>query len=154
MLSIDGTFIFILASFVIFMLLMRSLFFEPIRQIKAEREQKISGDKLSAEEFSKTFENLSKDFELKLKEARQKAHRLISEASESAKKEAASQLSQSREEARNFLDTKMVEIAEQREATYRDLASDRLAFVQSIIEKITLSDSSHLFLQTTTSRES
>jgi F-type H+-transporting ATPase subunit b len=136
MLNIDATFLFVFVSFVVFMLLMKQVYFEPIRQIKAEREQKVAEDRENAQSFYGELESLRTGYENSLKEARLKAQSLIQEHRQKAKKSADEQVSKARGEAHQQIEAQMQEIARAREEAYMQLEADKKNLVETVLGKI------------------
>lgn len=136
MFILNGTFLFTFFSFILFMLLMKNLFFDPIRRIKAERAQKIETDEQTARTLVKEFEVLNQDYEQELKVARQNAQKLILESREAAKKQASSQIAQVRQDTAAQLEQQMNDLAQWREETYQQLAPERTLLANGIIEKL------------------
>ena len=136
MLNLDATFLIIFLSFIVFMLAMKQVYFDPMRAIKAQREQKILDDQQSAQAFLEQHGQLHQGYEAQLREARQKAQQIILEFRESAKKSAMDQIATVREESRVQLDRQMADLVQWREEAYQDLASEKAQLVESIIGKI------------------
>jgi F-type H+-transporting ATPase subunit b len=141
MLEINITAGVILVSFFLFMFLMKGVFFDPIAAIKLQREQKLQEDLEQARALSKEHEALYQTYEAQLKEARQKAQKVIMEFRERAKGEAFAKTQAAREEAQVQLEEQLAAIAKQREQVYQELESERTSLVQSILTKIVRSGS-------------
>ncbi len=133
----DGTFIVIVISFVVFMVLMRSIYFEPIRQIKDVREQKKADDKKDTQTHLADLEKVKAEYEQGLKDARKRSHQVLQEIRQEAKQSAAETLSNARTKATQELDAQMAELSAWREETYQKLAEDRKALAHHIVEKVT-----------------
>lgn len=136
MLNIDATFLLVFLSFVVFMLAMKQLYFDPIRQIKETREDKIRGDQQNALSLADQYQQLNQGYEAQLREARQKAQQIILEFRENAKKSAADQVSEAREEAHTELEAQLADLAKWREKTYKSLSTDKDQLVEAIISKV------------------
>ena len=132
----DGTFIVVIISFIGFMLLMRSIYFEPIRQIKAERETKKATDKQNASDYLKELEALQASYEQGLQDARKKAQQQIQQLRQNAKQSAAEKISAAKADAQKALDQKLIELAKWQEETYDTLKSERQALTQIVIGKV------------------
>lgn len=137
MLQFNATLIFVMGSFVIFMLLMKALFFDPMLKIKAERERKLTEDRDAAQRFAQEYEKIRLEYDAGLKEARREAHRLIQELRQQAKTSAQKTLSQARVNAQSEMDRNMNELAEWRESTYQQLETERANLTRAIIRKVT-----------------
>jgi F-type H+-transporting ATPase subunit b len=133
----DGTFFLIIASFVVFMLLMRAIYFEPIRRIKDQRERKKLEDREQADSSLAEYTRLQEEYEASLRDARRRAQQVILEVRQGAKKTASETVGKAREEVRQDLERQMAELARWREEAYGQLAEDRRALAGTIIQKIT-----------------
>lgn len=136
MLSINGTFLVVMVSFVIFMLTMRAVFFEPVARIKAARAAKLSGDQDHAKAATAQMADLQGNYEDQLRKARGKAQALVASLQTQARQEASATVQKAKQKAQDDLDKRMVELAQWREETYQRLASDRDQLVKTIIHKI------------------
>lgn len=136
MISLDWTALFVLLSFVVFMILMKAVFFDPIRNIKAAREAQILNDQNKAQEVLHEHESLHLNYEVQLKEARQKAQQLITDLRDQAKGDASGKISKAREEARLHLEAKLAEIATSREETYQALDDERTSLAETILKRV------------------
>jgi len=133
----NATLIFVMISFVIFMLAMKAIYFDPIMAIKHEREHKLRDDKDAAQRFAEEFAQIHADYEAGLKKARMEAHHLIQEIRQQAKTSAQKALTEARASAQVENDKQMTELAAWRESTYRELESERGVLTRTIIDKVT-----------------
>jgi F0F1-type ATP synthase membrane subunit b/b' len=137
MLDFNATLIFVMVSFIVFMILMRAIYFEPILKIRAEREQKLTDDQESARRFSEDFERIYAEYQLSLQNARKEAHALIQELRLKAKTSAHEITQTARADAQAESERQMGELHDWRETTYRQLESERDALTRAIIGKVT-----------------
>lgn len=133
----DGTFFAVILSFTVFMILMRAVYFEPIRQLKEQREAKKRVDRKDTVAFVEEHERLQLEYETGLKEARKKAQQVIQELRQDAKKQASVTVGQARDNVRSELEGKMEELSRWREESYAKLGEERQALAQAIINKVT-----------------
>ncbi len=133
----DGTFFAVILSFTVFMLLMRAVYFEPVRRIKEQREAKKAVDRKDTEAFVEEHERLRLEYETGLKEARLKAQKVIQELRQDAKKQAGETVGQARDSVREELDRQLEELSRWREEAYAKLVEERKALVRTIIDKVT-----------------
>ncbi len=133
----NATLLFVMISFVVFMILMKALFFDPILRVKETRERKVTGDREDARQFLDDYEQIRLSYEAELKQARREAHRIIQEVRQTAKVTAQQTLMDARTQAQSELSAKMVTLAEWRESTYQQLETERSHLTQSIIRKVT-----------------
>jgi F0F1-type ATP synthase membrane subunit b/b' len=133
----NATLVFVMVSFIIFMVLMKAIYFDPMLKIKYERERKLTDDKNSAQQFAEDYERIHADYQTGLQKARKEAHLLIQEIRQSAKTTAQQTLSEARSAAQVETDRQMAELHNWREATYGQLESERNALTRAIIAKVT-----------------
>ncbi|MBX2859851.1 MAG: hypothetical protein KTR14_01355 [Vampirovibrio sp.] len=133
----DATFIFVLLSFVLFMWLMKGLFFDPIARIKEEREQKLSGDRQNAQQLAQDQLQLAEDYEANLAKARADAQKLIQEKMQAARQSASATTDEARQKATAELEAKMAELDREREEAYQQLTQQRADLVGIIVGKVT-----------------
>jgi F-type H+-transporting ATPase subunit b len=133
----NATLVFVLLSFVIFMLLMKAVFFDPMLKVKAQRERQLELDSESARKAGDEAERLTLDYESAVNRARREAQHIIQQIRQDAKTKAASAIAQARQTAQADLERQLGELAQWREATYQNLESERVALKEAIIRKIT-----------------
>jgi F-type H+-transporting ATPase subunit b len=133
----NATLIFIMVSFLIFMILMKIIYFDPMLKIKYERERKLTDDRESAQRFAQDYDRIRAEYEAGLKQARREALQLIQEVRQQAKANAQQTITQARLSAQGEMDQRMGELAEWRESTYRQLEDERTALTRAIIRKVT-----------------
>jgi F0F1-type ATP synthase membrane subunit b/b' len=136
MFQIDGTLIVIFVSFLVFMGLMKVIFFDPIMTIKDTRDQTIETEQKAAEVAAMKKTQLSQEYDNQLVEARRKALQLVQEKREWAKKQAAERVSSVREKANQETEQQTTLLKESREKIYQSLQAQRDEFARSIIEKL------------------
>jgi F0F1-type ATP synthase membrane subunit b/b' len=133
----NATLVFIMISFVIFMVLMKVIYFDPILNIKHERERKMADDQTSARKFAEDYERIHAEYLAGLQKARKDAHQVIQEVRQQAKTSAQQALTEARANAQAETDRQMAELQSWRESTYQQLAGERDALTQAIISKVT-----------------
>lgn len=137
MFHFNVTLILMLVSFIIFMVLMKAIYFDPMLKIRAEREQKLTDDQKSADQFVEDFERIFAEYQATLQNARKEAHTLIQELRLKSKASAHETLQQARSEAQAESDRQMADLHQWRETTYLQLKDERHTLSQAIIGKIT-----------------
>jgi F0F1-type ATP synthase membrane subunit b/b' len=75
-------------------------------------------------------------YEEELKKARLQAQKIITEFRDKAKQEAYAKVNSTREDARVTLEKQLAEIAEEREAVYGQLESEKKTLVSLILDKV------------------
>lgn len=136
MLTVDGTFLVILISFVLFMGFMKACFFEPIMQVKNEREKTIEAGRLASEEAAAKTLAQNHAYEQKMAEARRKAQHVVQEKRKWAKDQAATRLTNAREEAQSFLAQQSELLKQSQDTVYQSLLPQREELAKSIIAKL------------------
>lgn len=136
MLSFNFTAIIVFLSFLVFMFLMKAIFFDPLARIRQEREAKLEADRQAAKAALLQQDKLQLDYEESLKQARRQAQEVVNSLRQQAKKSAADTLANAREEARNELDKRLQDLAQWREETYQQLGNERRQLVEIILGKV------------------
>lgn len=142
MFAIDGTFLIMFFSFIVFMALMQKIYFSPLMAIKHEREGAIDTGRTSAEEAARKTAQLNVEYEQQLAEAKRKAQHIVSEKRDAAKGKAAEQVAAARQKALEEIETRSRQLNEARENVYQSLLPEREALAQTIIQKISHSQRS------------
>lgn len=137
MFHFNVTLILMLVSFIIFMVLMKAIYFDPMLKVRAEREQKLTDDQESARQFAEDFERIFAEYQASLQSARKEAHALIQELRLKSKASAQETLQNARTEAQTESDRQMADLHQWRETTYRQLEGERYALTQAIVGKVT-----------------
>lgn len=133
----NATLLIVMLSFVVFMLLMKAWYFDPMLKLKYTREGKLEEDRTSAQRFAEEYERLHAEYEAGLKQARKEAHQVIQEVRQKAKASAQETLAEARGKAQAESEQQMTELKNWRETTYQQLEREREALTQAIIAKIT-----------------
>lgn len=133
----NATLVVVMISFVIFMVAMKAIYFDPILKIKDKREHKLKDDRNAAQRFIEEFERLQVDYEAGLKQARKEAHQAIQEIRQQAKTQAQKTLMEARTNAQAETDRQMADLQQWRETTYQKLDSDRESLKRAVIAKVT-----------------
>jgi F-type H+-transporting ATPase subunit b len=132
----NATLIFVMVSFIVFMVLMKAIYFDPMLKIKYERERKLTDDRDAAQRFAEDYNRLRAEYEAGLKQARREAHHIIQEIRQQSKTSAQQALTTARQDAQEEMDRNLNELAQWREVTYQQLEAERSNLTRSIIRKI------------------
>ncbi|MGE0201041.1 MAG: hypothetical protein AB7P76_08740 [Candidatus Melainabacteria bacterium] len=135
--ELNSTFIFVLVSFVLFMLALRSLYFQPIQAVKQLRAHKLEQSRQQAADYLSELGTLGNDYEAELARARQEAQKVIQTAQKTAKDSAHQKISTARQEAQNRVTAQLSDLKAWHEETYTKLTHERSNLVQLIIAKVT-----------------
>lgn len=131
------TTIVVFVSFVVFMFLMKALYFDPVRQIRDERENKEESDRKAIADSLTATVTVQDEYNQALKDAHRQSTELINENRSKAVKNAADTIAAAKKEASEQLDSEMKALNEWRESAYQDLSDERTALKEIIINKIT-----------------
>ena len=99
LMQIDGTFIFVAISFLIFLFIIRMILFRPILKIMDEREKFYAKNSAMESESKEKSKTLLKERDIALKKVRQEANEIVSSTIEKAKAKSATKLKEARFEA-------------------------------------------------------
>ena len=132
----NATLIFVLLSFVVFMLLMKVIYFDPMLKIKIQRERQLEQDSDSARQLVQESVRLNADYDAALHRARREAQQIIQTLRQEAKTKSSETLAQARQNAQADMERQMAELAAWREKTYQELEPERRSLMQTIIQKI------------------
>lgn len=130
------TLILIMTSFIVFMVMMKKSFFDPIRGIKQEREKKLLDERQSAQTILKEQQTLESNYETGIRDARKKSQEIIQEFRTEAKAKADAKLNESRQQAQSHLEKGMDELSSWRNETYSQLEHERQELAKHIIQRL------------------
>jgi F0F1-type ATP synthase membrane subunit b/b' len=130
------TFLLILASFLVFMMGMKAVFFDPVGRIKVLREQKIKLDNISAQELQQELDTLEARIQHQMTESRLKAQTLLNEAQASAKSNASQLVGEARQAAEQARDTLKQQLDADYQDVLRDLQPSKTEMVALLIQRL------------------
>ena len=133
----DATCWVILASFFVFMMGMRQVYFEPIRAIHAVRAHEQAEAQQLAGDYTLSAQSLEASYQLSLQTARQQSQQLVSERRRQALSESAARLQVARSEANQTLATHVAQLQEQSNALYLELVPERAAWTEQLVSRLT-----------------
>jgi F0F1-type ATP synthase membrane subunit b/b' len=99
MFDFNLTFLLVLLSFGVFVALMRSFFFEPLRQLQGKREDQLAQDKRETDRLVGSFFTIEAEVKAATADMHHQSLALIADARQEAKKLAAQRLEATRQEA-------------------------------------------------------
>lgn len=136
LLQIDGTFIVIGASFIIFMLIMQVIFYGPMLKMKQQRQDYIDENQRHAKVMTEAANNFIESQEKELQETRGISKEIMAKAVEEANakkekavKEASDKASQAYSEAKE-------KIAQSKQQTKESLKDEVSVLADSIVSQI------------------
>ncbi len=140
LMQIDGTFIFVIISFILFLFIIKAILFNPISKILDEREKFYAkNSKMEIESKEKTT-TLINEKENALKESRLKAAELIKETSKKAQQESLKSVKKTKEEIQNKIEKNKNELEAAKFNSKNELKNEISTFVSSIASKILSED--------------
>ena len=136
LMQIDGTFIFVVISFLIFLFIIKAILFNPITKILDEREKFYAKNtKMETESKEKTFA-LIEQKENALKESRFEASKIIKETSKEANNKNINVIKETKKEIQEKIEKNKEELDLAKLNTKKELKNEISSFVSSIVSKI------------------
>lgn len=132
----NATFTIIILSFVGFMVLMRQIFFEPIRKIKAARQQELTLASQEADDLAVSLSALSEDHKARLAEARQNAQQLVSKMRQDALQTSQAMRDEAKASAQQELASHVDALSASAKQIADELADERAAFATQITQRL------------------
>ncbi|OGI01447.1 MAG: hypothetical protein A2Y25_06320 [Candidatus Melainabacteria bacterium GWF2_37_15] len=136
LLEIDGTLIFIAASFVLFTIIMQRVFYGPLKQIRETRDQHINGLKHAGEQLLSEAERLNTEYTEKIKTARKKASDNTTAVISDANQEKAKILGERKQQVSEFLNIERLQIKEEKAKSMQELTPHINTYASDICRKI------------------
>jgi F-type H+-transporting ATPase subunit b len=136
MFSIDATALAVFVSFLIYLFVMRSLFFNPMLAIKKTREQQVESGRQLALDAEAVAQKLNTEIAKRTSEVRLHAQSLLAEHRVKAKQVSAEKLALARSEVEKLLHQSSQDILETRAQLSEELSLSQDELVQIIVKKI------------------
>jgi len=141
MLTIDGTIIFVIISFLIFLFLLKTILFQPITKVLDERDKFYAKNSKMESESKEKSKALLEQKETMLNEARIEATNILSETNENAKKESEAILKNAKKEAQDKIEQNQNQLEEEQKIAKNEIKNEVRNIVKSIVSKILKEDS-------------
>ena len=139
LMQIDGTFIFVIISFLIFLFIIKAILFNPITKIIDEREKFYAKNTKMETESKEKMNALINQKENALKKSRLEAAQIIKETSKKANDKSIQTLKETKKEVQNKIEKNKEELDLAKKNSKMELKGEVSNFVSSIVSKI-LSD--------------
>ena len=136
LMQIDGTFLFAAISFLIFLVIIKFILFNPITKVLEERENFYAKNTKMKNESNEKSKALLEEKEIALKKSREEANEIIKEANLSAKLENEFQIKEAKKEANRNLDEHNLKLNEQSASVKQELKQEVSNFVSLMVSKI------------------
>ncbi len=136
LLTINGTILFIVLSFVLFTIIMNKVFYGPITQIRQKRRDYVKSIKSEATNAQEKAEELRKEHIEKIMSAKKKVSEKTSEVMNEANQEKTKILDEKRQDMIKFLEQGRQKIREERHKTFSELKENISSYAFDISKKI------------------
>lgn len=136
LLSIDATCLFTFVSFIIFLFLMHLICYKPIMRIINERTKLLSKNKETLEKTNLKRENLLKEIELEISNAKLKASELLKEASELNNQKQKNEIENKKAEILNNLGELEKVLDNNSKCAKEDLRPEIENYVKQLVSKV------------------
>ena len=140
MLAIDGTIIFVIISFLIFLLLIKLILFQPITKVIDERGKFYAKNSKMESESKEKSKALLEQKESMLNEARVEATNILSSTNEEAKNKSEEILKEAKKEALDKIEQNQNQLNEEQKTAKLEIKNEITNIVKSIISKILKTD--------------
>lgn len=136
LLTINGTLVVIILSFIIFAIIMQKILYGPISEIRRRRSEYVKKQKTEAEEAFLETEKLSKDYQQGLRSAQKKASEKTTEALNEANDEKSKLIESKKQEVSGFLSEQKQIIHDEKNQAVNELKSQVMDYAYNISRKI------------------
>ena len=136
LIQLDGTFIFAIISFLIFLFIIKAILYRPISDILEKREKLFEENSEKEKELKEKSEALIKDKENKIKQARSEACELIKEIVEASNANRSNIIKQTKHEVRRQIEENRNNLERSMVSSKKELKNEVSGFVSLIVSKI------------------
>lgn len=136
LLEFDGTFIFALISFIIFVLVMNIILYHPITKIMEERQKFYDKNKSIVLETKKKAEDILKNKETEILGAKLEASSILQEVQDKIKMEKETTLREKREEIRTKVSLNEAKMTEEKNNVKNELQTEIDSYVSLAVSKV------------------
>lgn len=130
------TLIFTWANLLILFLLMKKLFFKPIKNILKQREDEINSLYDKANSSSEKAEKLKQEYEDRLNDAANEANNIVGEAVKNAEARKSAIIDDAKKEAKGIIDKATREIEQEKNAAVSEIKTDISSLAVDIAKKV------------------
>lgn len=136
LLQIDGTFIVIGVSFIVFMLIMQVIFYGPMFKIKKQRQDYIEENEHQTANMNKSAEKLLQKQEEELKQARTASKDVISKVVEDANAAKNTAVKDASKKASESLEKAKEQVLQKKQDAKESLSKEVFALAEDIVGKV------------------
>lgn len=140
MLAINGTFLFVVISFIIFFFIIKAILFVPISKIIDEREEFLEQKTNECTKIKEKTKALIDKKEAAIKETRTKASNILKEISENTASENEARINRIKKEAYVRVEQNQQELDNQKAQTKQEIKSQIEDIVKSMTSKVLKED--------------
>jgi F-type H+-transporting ATPase subunit b len=136
MIDLDYSLFAQLIGYLILLVILNAILYKPIRRLLAERASRMSAIQSDAEKYERNAEQLLKDFDMKLAEARASGQGAMEKLKQEAREEEHQLSEASNKEADARKQELMAELTSEIDAARKDLTAKVEAFAMDISQKL------------------
>ena len=136
LIEINGTIVFIILSFAVFAVMMQRFFYRPLTEIREQRNQHIADLKNEGEEAFNKAEELSREYEDKIRDARKQVFDYTTAALTNANEEKLAILEERKKQVAVFLSTSRRQIHEEKLYSLESLRKKVDNYAGEIFKKV------------------
>jgi len=136
LLEFDGTFIFALVSFIIFVLLMNLILYRPVMKIIQAREEFFNKNRDTVSKTKSKTDEVIKKSEDEILSAKKEAAKLLSDVSEVSKTNRENAIKAKKDEIRTKLEDNLLRLNEDKKAVKSALKAEVESYVKAALSKV------------------
>ncbi|MBQ8636181.1 ATP synthase F0 subunit B [bacterium] len=136
LMQIDGTFLFVVISFLIFLFIIKKILFQPITKVIDERNNFYAKNLKMETESKEKAKNLLIEKEEKIQQTRNEASNILKETNEQAKKESELKIKEAKKEAANKIEENQNNLNQEQFNTKCEIKTEISNIVKSMISKV------------------
>lgn len=140
LLQLDGTFIFVVISFLIFLYIMKKILYTPITSILNARSEFIERNSKTQVESKQKAKALIEEKDAAIKKSRQEAGDMIKQASEEAKEKSKKILKETKQKAKAKVKEHEMHLAEESKNAKIEVRNEMSGIVGQLVSKILQED--------------
>ena len=137
LMQIDGTFIFVAISFIIFMFIMKAILFYPVVKTLDERQSFYSKNEKMKNESKEKTKNLIEQKNETLAKTKEDASKLLKETLEGAKRESNIELKRVKQYVKDESARNKEELLKEQKQAKEEIKTQMSVFVNAVISKLT-----------------
>ena len=136
LMQIDGTFIFVVISFIIFLLIIKAVLLNPISKVIDERNSVYAKNSKMETESKQKSRALLQDKEKALKNSRKEASEIIKKVTQEAKEQSAVKIKQAKEQTALLADENKAKLDELSKQAKIEAKNELNSIVQSMVSRV------------------